>query len=536
MRRMPGRLVIVAILALIAVVFGGLGLSGRWPAWDSNILTFVAWCASILLLFVLGLWLPLRARGARWRAALWNLLLAAAAIVLGVLANVAVYRHDAHIDASSEGINSPPPQLAAVLGSLGSDVSLTYFFNADDPNALEAKELLTIAARQNAHLRFRAVDLDKEPALAREFGVRAYNSAIAEAGGRRVVVDNSVDLAQMAYALLRVLKQGADVVCLVTGHGEGAPADSAHVHYSHVETMQGHDVPGAGDVLQGDPDGLDKLQLAMTTLGYTVRKIVPATAPAIPADCTVVAEIGPRQPWAPSEAKLLGDYLTGGGHLLAMLDPEYPISSEFADLLGRVGLSLPPATVIDPLNHYGADADKLAVPYYPPHPITTRLALTIFPNARPIRLEKPPTGVRATILAASSNDSYPRPNATVAQAAAGGGATAAKGPQIIAAALEGTWPHAPASGATKPFRMVLTGDSNFASNAYFGYVSNGDLALRMVRWLAGDKAMAPVRPQTLSLQEIALTREQMRITFILVELLLPLSIALLGVLVWWRRR
>jgi hypothetical protein len=363
---------------------------------------------------------------------------------------------------------------------------------------------------------------------------------VLQAQDRRVVVDNTVDLAQVAYAVLRVLKKQVDVVCLVTGHGEGVPEDSKHVHYSHVETLQGDDVPGGGDVLEGDPDGLDRLQLAVTTLGYTVRKILPATLTVIPPDCAVVAEIGPRQALAPSEPKLLSAYLAGGGRLLLMIDAEYQIGSELKGLLGKLGLSSDRAVVIDPLNHYGSEDDKVAVPYYPPHPITNRLAMTIFPNARSIHLDHPPAGVTASILASSSKDSYLRSSTqtpdTAKAADAGDAGSAGRGPKILAVAVEGHWPDAPADAAAKPFRLVLVGNSNFAANSYFAYVSNGDLALRMVRWLAGDEAATAVRPQKLSLERITLTREQMRNIFILVEMILPLSLILMGGLVWWRRR
>ena len=65
----------------------------------------------------------------------------------------------------------------------------------------------------------------------------------------------------MAFATLRVLKKKVDVVCFVTGHGESVPEGPPHFHYSHVETLRGHETPGAGDLLQGDTDGLDRLQL-----------------------------------------------------------------------------------------------------------------------------------------------------------------------------------------------------------------------------------------------------------------------------------
>jgi ABC-type uncharacterized transport system involved in gliding motility auxiliary subunit len=166
--------------------------------------------------------------------------------------------------------------------------------------------------------------------------------------------------------------------------------------------------------------------------------------------------------------------------------------------------------------------------------------MTIFPNARPIHLDPPPGGVKVSILASSSKDSYLRPSTQAPDSAkavdAGEAGSAGRGSKILAIAVEGHWPDAPPDAAAKPFRLVLVGNSNFAANSYFAYVSNGDLALRMVRWLAGDEAATAVRPQKLSLERITLTREQMRNIFILVELILPLSLILMGGLVWWRRR
>jgi ABC-2 type transport system permease protein len=522
----------ILALAATALVFGALGVSHHWGERGSNLMFFGSWFAAILMLFVLGLQLPLRIQGSRGRTLLYNTALVTAAVVLTLLANVAIFRHDVYLDVSREAANTPPPQFESVLEGLGSEVSLTYFYNHSDRNAVDARDLLSVASRQNGHFHFHPIDIDKEPAKARAFGARAYNTAVLEAEGRRVVVENTVDLAQMAFAILRVLKRKVDVVCFVSGHGESVPEGPPHFHYSHVETLRGHEVPGAGDVLQGPTDGLDRLQLALTTLGYSVRPIAPTILTTIPSDCSVVAEIGPRYPYAPGEAALLSEYLARGGRLLAMIDPVFPLQGELGDLFGSVGLTSDSATVIDPLNHYGSDDDKVAVPYYPPHQITRRIALTIFPDARPIRIGASPPGVTTTILASSSKDSYLRPVSQTTNAAE----NAARGGAVLAVAVEGRWPDS-ATDQTKPFRLVLVGNSNFAANSYFPYVSNGDLAVEMVRWLADDEARPAAKPQSFSpAQQITLTRDQMRSVFVAVEVILPLSVILFGGAVWWKRR
>ena len=58
----------------------------------------------------------------------------------------------------------------------------------------------------------------------------------------------------------------------------------------------------------------------------------------------------------------------------------------------------------------------------------------------------------------------------------------------------------------------------------------------MLRWLAEDDASPSVAPQPLKLPEIVLTSRQMRDSFLVLEVLLPLSILIIGACIWWKRR
>jgi gliding motility-associatede transport system auxiliary component len=528
---------IVAALIAAALLFGALGFAG--PAGTiSNRLLFAAWSFTLLTLFALAIRLPLRGRGSQWTAWAANGLIVCGAVGVAIAANVALYRHDVHFDVTREGLNTPPQQLTDVVDGLRSPLSLTYFYNAGDPNAHAVRDMIEIAARNHPLLAFRAVDLDKEPGLARDLGVHSYNTAVLQAGDRKVLVENVTDAARLGYAAQRALRQHAETVCFATGHGETFRPMPGHYHFSHVETLRGHDVPGAGDVLVAEPEQLDRLQLSLNEIGFEMRPLVMATARAIPADCTVVAEIGPRTALAPGEADLLAGYLKNGGRLLMMIDPQFPLGAELQSrLLIPLGLSSEPAIVIDPLNHFRTDPDKVAVPYYPPHPITARLALTVFAQARPVHLSRSPADVRASVLAASSQDSYLRP-----PSAAGGITVAAGGPvptavdrgaQVLVAALEGVFPGAEPD---KHFRLVISGTSKFATNEYFSYVSDGELSVAIIRWLAEDDASPNLAPRTYSLPEIVLTSAQMRDVFIALEIVLPLSTAFFGFAMWWRRR
>jgi ABC-type uncharacterized transport system len=520
---MVPRLLLEALLFLLALGLGAAALSPI-DATISDALYFGAWCAAILLMFSLGLRLPLHLRGRLARIA--NLGIVGAALGVALLGNIALYRHDAHFDATVSGRFTPPPELETIARSLQYDVVLTYFYNHKDDYAHAAKQVLAVVARRHPHLRVRTLDLDTELVAARDYRVKLYNTVVVEAEGRRTQIENTVDLRQMAYAIERVLQRRTQTVCFVTGHGEQyAPG---HVHFGHKETLGG-DVPGGSDVLEAPPDGLDRLKLAIETIGYSDRAVELATIRAIPDDCAVVADLGATTAYAPDEVQVLKAYLRRGGNVLLAYDPRFAVSPELALLLREVGLAVDNGVVVDPLNHYGTDPEQAAVPYYPPHPITGQIALTVFPGARPIRLSSP-AGLTATELIVTSKDSYVRLLDPAAQAA--DAPAKVPGPRLLAAAVQGIWP---AQGLA-PFRLVLIGSASFAANAFFPYASNGDLAVSMIRWLADDTGTPLLKPEAYSLPEIRLTHRQMQITFLLVEVLLPLSVVLFGAAVWWRRR
>ncbi|MFL5268691.1 MAG: Gldg family protein, partial [Stellaceae bacterium] len=435
------RLLLEAALFLLAV---GLGMAALTPVDETaaDVLYFGAWCAAMLLIFSLGLRLPIYLRGRLRRIA--SPVLVGVALGLALLATIALYRHDAHFDATVSGRFTPPPELETVARSLQHDVVLTYFYNRRDDYADAAKQVLAMVARRHPHLRVRVLDLDTELVAARDYGVKLYNTAVVEAEGRRTQVENTVDLRQMAYAIERVLQRRVQTVCFVTGHGEHyAPG---HVHYGHVETLGG-DQPGRSDILEAPPDGLDRLKLAIETIGYRDRAVAPATLPAIPEDCAVVADFGATSAYAPAEVQVLRDYLLRGGHALLAYDPRFRVALELASLLDEVGFAIGDGVVVDPLNHYGTDQEQAAVPYYPPHPITQQIALTVFAGARPIRLRGPVAGLTAAELVATSKDSHVRPLDPTARPA--DAAATAPGPRLLAAAAQGTWP----GGGGTPFRL-----------------------------------------------------------------------------------
>ena len=131
--------------------------------------------------------------------------------------------------------------------------------------------------------------------------------------------------------------------------------------------------------------------------------------------------------------------------------------------------------------------------------------------------------------------SRPWPSASRAgDAAPPASAQSRPGRRSLGAALEGTWPGAPAGA--RPFRLVVVGDGDFASNSFLPYMANSDLALAMVRWAAREEQSPTVAVRMPVPRLVLLTKTQMQRIFLLIEVMLPLGVVAVGAVVWWRRR
>jgi hypothetical protein len=506
-------------------------------------LWFLGGLGALTLLFGLGLRLPLETRLRRVPALAYAWAVVVVACGLAILANVGLVRHDAHFDLTQERAFTPAPQAEAVVASLTQDVTLTYFYHAADENGRRAKTIVEILGRQSPRLHVQTVDPDKQPRLAETYGVRLYNAAVLETDGRRVEVMGT-DETDIALGILRLLRRQVVTVCFLEGHGE-YPFDNFEFH-THVETLQAHTHGDKSSTLvQMEGHGAGRLRRALEALGYETRKVITATAASIPLDCTAVVVVNPRTTYLPAESDLLGAYLAAGGAALLLYDLGFVVEPRLDRLLAQLGVRLEQDVVIDPLDHYATDLESVAVPVYEPHPITSRIALTFYPGVRSITLLPAPPGVTVTPLFYSSKDSYARPVNPVEERRprpAGGEASpravpavaGTPGRRVLAVAAEGKWPDM--GPGTRPFRAVVVGDADFASNSFFPYMSNSDMALSMVRWLAREELAPKIRPSVPAPRLVLLTKAQMKRVFLVVEGLLPLSVVACGALVWWRRR
>src|SRR5437764_979278 len=99
-------------------------------------LWFCGVIAGLVVLFAAGLRLPIPPTGpARWLA---RGAVVGAAVAMTVLANMALYRHDAQFDLTREQAFTPSAEARRIVQGLVQPVQLTFFYQKQDPAGRDA--------------------------------------------------------------------------------------------------------------------------------------------------------------------------------------------------------------------------------------------------------------------------------------------------------------------------------------------------------------------------------------------------------------
>ena len=507
-----------------ALVFGAVAIRFTKPDWDQYA-TWAAWGGlALVVLYTLGQWRDVveyfRRRQARYGALATVSVLVALGIVVAV--NYLGARQNKRWDLTASKQNSLSEQTVKVLQNLPSPVKFTVFDRQTELDRFRKR--LDEYAYQSKQVSVDYVDPDTKPVVAREFDVQTYGTVVVDYMGRRerVTTDAEQDLTN---ALIKAISGKERTVYFLQGHGEKDPTRTERDGYSAVS-----------DALRRD--------------NYKVERLVLAQQKDVPADATVVVLAGPTSDLLPEEADALRRYLGRAGKLMILVDP--PLGAEAAPLpnveaLAREwSINLGNNIVVDVSGATNEPSIAVAASY-PTHPITDRFAtLTIYPLARTVEPISGTTNRVAQPIVETSPRSWAESNLKslttgVALDPAGGDKP---GPVSIGAAVSAPVEDEQAkqaagseADAPKPeARLVVFGDSDFASNAYGGVPGNPNLFANAVSWLAQQENLIAIRPTQAEDRRVAMTARQQQLVVLTSILVLPAVVFAAGVFTWWRRR
>jgi ABC-type uncharacterized transport system involved in gliding motility auxiliary subunit len=451
--------------------------------------------------------------------------------VVYLLYSLAV-QHNRRFDVTQAKRFTLAEQSVKLLQGLQYPIKVIGFYSLAERDREVFTDLVKQYTQHTDKLSYEVIDPDRQPALAKQYDITAYNTVVVEGNGKKEKISR-VEETALTNAILKVTRTTTKVAYFVTGHGEPALTDSDRTGYSVAKQ-------------------------ALEDQNYTVQELLLARQPQVPDDAAVVIVAGPRRDLLESEMEALSTFLGRGGHLFMMLDPD-TVPGVVA-FVKRYGIEVGNDVVIEtnPLGRLvGGDYLMPVVMAYERHAITKELGnvMTMFPMVRSVQVAKElPPGITAQGLAMTSAESWAETDFKALQE----GRTAfdadsdRRGPISIAAVATistdkaGTsartsesseQPEKEPSATPRAARLVVFGDSEFANNNLFLVQGNGNLFLNTVSWLAEEEDLIAIRPRKGGGSgPVMLTAAQAPLIFWLPVVLLPLGVLGSGAVVFVRRK
>jgi ABC-type uncharacterized transport system involved in gliding motility auxiliary subunit len=425
--------------------------------------------------------------------------------ILGIL-NFVGFRHHKRFDLTSEKLYTLSDQTRKILTGLQKDVKVIKFDKQNDQRLRDQMSEFRYAGKR---ISYEFVDYQVNPGLAQQYkiGPREVPVTIVVSGDR-VERLQSTDEQSLANAILKVTRDKVKTICFVEGHGEK---------------------PITGT----EPEGYGAVEKGMKGENYETKSVNLVSSNQVPSECSVLVIAGPTKAFFPQEVAMVGKYLDEGGKAFLMVDPD--TDPGLGDIFKAWNIDLGNNTVIDVSGVgrlFGTGPAVPLVATYGSHPITKdlgRTTATFFPLARSVKTGQSARGeISSADILKTSDASWAETELKGNEAKFDEGKDN-KGPITLGVAES-------KKVGDKEARLVVVGDSDFASNNYVGLAGNGNLFLNTINWLAQDEDLISIRPKSATNRSVIMTDGQSKFFFWLTFALMPLAVIGTGIYVWWKRR
>jgi len=452
-----------------------------------------------------------------------------ASALLGTLFTIAILcmiaflstRYSHRFDWTEARINTLSEQTLELLGRLEEPVRVTAFFNAAD--APPIRDLLDRYAHESDQIELQFADPNHRPDLVQAYGIA--DEDLARGLVRISIGEGHFDLSvfsesEITNALLRLVRGEGRKIYFLENHNERA-----------FEGERGASGPGYAQAVA-----------ALRNETYEVASLFLASAGTVPVDADLVVIAGPTRPLVDVEREALRSWVEGGGALMVMLDPR--ANSDLVEVLAEWGIEVGEDVVFDARLALFGQATSPFSGRFGDHPITEKMRDTVlFHMARSVRAASGSTEFETIVFSGEESWAERDIDGWTATGSAKFDPDDLLGPVSLMLAGERAASEKPASDQTEEqddspqaARLVVVGDSDFASNELIGNYQNRDLFVNAVNWLVDDTDQIAIRPPVSRASRFQMTGD----TFLRIQLLslfvVPELIAVTGVFAWWMRR
>jgi ABC-type uncharacterized transport system involved in gliding motility auxiliary subunit len=429
-------------------------------------------------------------------------------VVILIVANVIAFQNpEWHKDITEDKQNTLAPESVQALGQLKEPVVATAFFTTN-MSTQSADELLAKFKAGSSNFEYKFVNPDTDPVSAKEAGITGDGKVLLTMGERKEIASYASET-EITKALYRLINPEPRVIYFLTGHGEAS--------------------------LEAGQNGMSVAKQNLESKNYTVKSLNLLSENKIPEDALTIVIPGPLKPVSSQEVNLLKSYVDGGGSLIVMENPVLATdfgdaSDPLADYLAKDwGITLNNDIIIDLSSQQPLYAVSAS---YNNHPITQNLSqnyIVIMPQARSITTQLGLENISTVELLLTSANSWGEMNFTNAEGTQiSMDPEDLPGPLVMAAAAENSQSNG---------RVVVFGNSIFATDEGFDAYGNGNMFANALDWAAFQEDSISVTPYTPTTRTFV-APDQLRWIIILLGsvIILPGLVIFAGISTWLARR
>ncbi|MDZ7961505.1 MAG: Gldg family protein [Aulosira sp. DedQUE10] len=544
---------------------------------------------------VIGLWIILQSQESQWWSsrstqASTNALVATIAVlaILGLI-NFLGIRYHYRADLTETQLFTLAPQSQELVRNLAQPVKVWIFDVTQNP---QDRDLLENYRRQNSKFQFEYVDPDARPGLTTKFGFKDYGEVYLESQDKRQLVqvvneNERLSEVRLTNRLQQITTTNAAKVYFLQGHGEHplTAAESAmsqavqaltdkNFTTSPLNLAQMSKVPedAAAVVVAGPKQGLfegevQALEQYLNRGGNLLLMVDPGTDPklenllkqwGVSLDNRLAVDVSGQGAKQGPAAPLITDY------------GQHPITKDFGNNISFYRLARPlqinpvagiqstPLLRTKPYPNSWAESDlqseklEFNADKDLKGPLTLGVALerklaapsTTQPSPTPSPLPSPTTQGQATPKTNASPTPSPvargqaKPNTSPSPTPTTNNqatptATPLPTPSTAAPLTDKQTEKTPTES-----RLVVIGNSDFATDGVFQQQLNGDVFLNSVTWLSKQEDQQPlsIRPKEAKNRRLNITAAQANLLTLSSLLVLPLIGLVAASAIWWRRR
>jgi len=413
-----------------------------------------------------------------------------------------------------EGMETP---VESILFSIPGDMAGDYL-----------EDLLNEYKNYTDELSFKRVDPDQHPDQARQYGAVQYPAAVfvGETGQRLILPQEMIFVSQEGATTIEAEHAFTSAIAEVTG------AIQKKIYF-----LTGH---GENNVFSTASEGYSTAREGLLDNLYKIETLDIRASGEIPDDCTILVIAGPEAPLTSREVDIISSYLDNNGWALIMVNPNPP--DEIRQIIAKWGMDIGDGFVVDNASYAEPNTENPLIP--PDRSYFAQFGMfrdTYFPGVTAlIPQEETPEYVVASLpLIWTSTDSWQETGTLAGDDHQYNEEEDFQGPLavgVLTIGLSSESAEADTEEAPEGTRLMVYGDSDFASNRRFQDGDNGNLFLSSVEMLGVGKELITMDRKYLQTRRLLIGPEVERFITISSIGLLPLLVLVAGAYIWWRRR